>query len=88
MKKTIWFEACLNRAVRRGLLRRRSALLVASVGLEAEVVDQAEHAVVPEHGDVSGPDRLRLGEDALLYVVEGPIGDEKGGRKAPTSCRS
>mgnify|MGYP001476779091 CR=1 FL=1 len=48
----------------------------ASVRLEAEVVDEAEHAVVEEHDNITGRDRLLLREDELFHVVEGPIQDD------------
>ncbi len=48
-----------------------------SVWLEDQVVHQVEHAVVPVHGNVAGPDRLGLGQHPRLDVVEGPVEDER-----------
>ena len=59
-----------------------------SVGLEDQVVHQVEHAVVPVHADVAGPDGLRLGEHSLLNIVEGSIIEKMGRHGELTSYRS
>ena len=58
-----------------------------SVGLEDEVVHQVEHAVVPVHADVSGPDGLHLGKHSLLDVVERPVVGKIRRKGRLTSCR-